>query len=84
MVDSATDTAQSQQLTVFVAEAHDGDQAAALESWSLGGAHASLASRQDAVLCLVVARSFVAGDAPYESDAALQRFASGLTRVLGI
>jgi hypothetical protein len=82
MVDSATDTAQSQQLTAFIAEAHDGDQAAALEPWSRGGAHASLASRQDAVRYLVVARTFVAGAAPYESDAALWRFATRLARAL--
>lgn len=76
---SAVATADSQQLTVFVVEAPGPQQAADLEGWSTGGSHASLAYRDDAVVCLLIARSFVEGVAPYESDASLQRFAGRLS-----
>ena len=56
---SAVATADSQQLTVFVVEAPGPQQAADLEGWSTGGSHASLAYRDDAVVCLLIARSFV-------------------------
>ena len=80
----AFDGAEAQQLTVFVVEARNAGDARSLESWSVGGSHAALTVRREAVVCVLVARSFVEGVAPFESDASLRRFEDGLGIVLGL
>lgn len=76
--------AASQQLTAFLLEAGNETDAAALQGWAGAGPadHAAVTARAGAVLCIVIARSFVMGVDPYETTDSISRFADGLARAL--
>lgn len=77
--------AGSQQLTVFIAETRNADEAEFLASASTGPDSRGtnrLNIVHGRLFLLVVARSFVQGDAPFETQQTIQRFTTQLAVVL--
>ena len=67
--------ARAQQFTVFIAEAATPGDAMHLHSWALvAGTHAAVSVVNGTLLCLAIARSFVADVESYETTEAMARF----------
>lgn len=78
-------TSDSQQLTIFVVEARAESDAVCLHEWSVTGpdsAHTSVAWQRGPIFTLLVARSFVVGVEPFETQASLERFRKPIEEII--